>query len=416
MVSFSAGQEAARHLLEGPQRYTCLAGVTRSGKTFLIVRMIMMRALQAKGSRHAILRHHANAAWASIALGTLPQVVQVCFPGVRLKEHRQDGYFALPNDSRVWIGGLDDDDRVEKILGLEYASVFLNEASQIPYSTALIAFTRLAQVTRGIRQHAFVDLNPAGKSHWTNVLFGEQRDPVSMQPLKDPENYRRAFLNPPDNTENLSAEFLASLENLPEKQRKRFYEGVYVDEVDGALWTYETIDSGRRAPEDIPDEKRAAVVVALDPSGAAGRDDLGADEIGIVVAARGFDGDCYVLADLSCREAPAVWGRRAVVAFHEFRADCIVAESNFGRRDGSRDHTGGGPKCAGAPCDRKPRQGGSRRADLGTVRARPSASRRPVRQARGPALRLFLGGLHGQQQSRSCGRRDMGAHASFRGR
>jgi hypothetical protein len=53
-----------------------------------------------------------------------------------------------------------------------------------------------------------------------------------MQPLKDPENYRRAFLNPPDNTENLSAEFLASLENLSEKQRKRFYEGVYVDEID----------------------------------------------------------------------------------------------------------------------------------------------------------------------------------------
>ena len=50
MVSFSAGQEAARRLLEGPQRYTCLAGGTRSGKTFLIVRMIMIRALEAKES------------------------------------------------------------------------------------------------------------------------------------------------------------------------------------------------------------------------------------------------------------------------------------------------------------------------------------------------------------------------------
>lgn len=328
MVSFSAGQEAARRLLEGSQRYTCLAGGTRSGKTFLIVRAIVMRALQEKGSRHAILR--ANAARASIALGTLPQVVQLCFPGILLKEHRQDGYFALPNGSRIWIGGLDDKDRVEKILGLEYATVFLNEASQIPYSSALIAFTRLAQVTRGIRQQAFVDLNPAGKSHWTNVLFGDKRDPVSMQPLKDSENYRRVFLNPPDNIANLSKEFLASLENLPEKQRKRFYEGVYVDEVDGALWTYETIDSNRCSPEDISEEKRAAVVVAVDPSGAAGRDDLGADEIGIVVAARGFDGDSYILADLSCREAPAVWGRRAVTAFHEYRADCIVAESNFG--------------------------------------------------------------------------------------
>ena len=330
MVSFSAGQEAARRLLEGPQRYTCLAGGTRSGKTFLIVRAIIMRALQAKGSRHAILRFRANAARASIALGTLPQVVQLCFPGMPLKEHRQDGYFALPNGSRIWIGGLDDKDRVEKILGLEYATVFLNEASQIPYSSALIALTRLAQVSVGIHQHAFVDLNPLGKMHWTNVLFGDKRDPISMRLLNDPENYQRAFLNPTDNSTNLSMEFLESLQNLPEKQRKRFYEGVYVDEIDDALWTYETIDSNRCTPQDIPEEKRAAVVVALDPSGAAGRDDLGADEIGIVVAARGFDGDCYILADLSCREAPAVWGRRAVIAFHEYHADCIVAESNFG--------------------------------------------------------------------------------------
>jgi len=89
MVSFSAGQEAARRLLEGSQRYTCLAGGTRSGKTFLIVRAIVMRALQEKGSRHAILRFRANAARASIALGTLSQVVQLCFPGMLLKEHRR---------------------------------------------------------------------------------------------------------------------------------------------------------------------------------------------------------------------------------------------------------------------------------------------------------------------------------------
>ncbi len=330
MVTFSPGQEAARRLLEGPQRYTCLAGGTRSGKTFLIVRAIITRALKAEGSRHAILRFRANAARASIALDSLPQVARQCFPGASLRERRQDGYFELANGSRIWVGGLDDKDRVEKILGLEYSTVFLNEASQIPYSSALIAFTRLAQSAPRIGQRAFVDLNPVGKTHWTNQLFGEKRDPISRQLLKDPENYRRAFLNPPDNEANLSPEFLASLASLPEKQRKRFLEGVYVDEVDGALWTYAMIDENRCAAEDIAVNKRAAVVVAVDPSGAAGRDDLGSDEIGIIVAARGVDGDAYILDDLSCREAPAVWGRRAVVAFHQCQADCIVAESNFG--------------------------------------------------------------------------------------
>jgi phage terminase large subunit len=114
MVSFSAGQETARLLLEGPQRFTCLAGGTRSGKTFLIVRAIVARAIKAKRSRHAILRFHANAARASIALDTLPNVMHLCFPRFAIKEHRQDGYFELSNGSRIWIGGLDDKERVRK--------------------------------------------------------------------------------------------------------------------------------------------------------------------------------------------------------------------------------------------------------------------------------------------------------------
>ena len=287
MVRFGAAQEHARRLLEGPQRYSCLAGGTRSGKTFLIVQSIVFRALSAPDSRHAILRFHANAARASIALDTLPNVMRLCFPGTKLKERRQDGFFELPNKARIWIGGLDDKERVEKILGLEYVSIFLNEASQIPYASALVAFTRLAQSVPGLMQRAYVDLNPTTKAHWSNLLFGDKRDPVSMQLLADPENYARAFLNPPDNAANLSKQFLTSLANLPERQRKRFFEGVYVDELDGALWSYEVIESTRCAPDDILEEKRASVVVALDPSGASGRDDLGADEIGLIVAARG---------------------------------------------------------------------------------------------------------------------------------
>ncbi len=71
-------------------------------------------------------------------------------------------------------------------------------------------------------------------------------------------------------------------------------------------------------------------MVAVDPSGASGRDDERADEIGIVVAAQGDDGHAYVLADRSLRDAPAVWGRAAVRAYHEFDAMRILAEENFG--------------------------------------------------------------------------------------
>ena len=70
------------------------------------------------------------------------------------------------------------------------------------------------------------------------------------------------------------------------------------------------------------------IVVAVDPSGTSGEDE--GDSIGIVVAGRGVDGRGYVLADRSCKLSPAGWGRRVVDAYHEFRADRIVAERNFG--------------------------------------------------------------------------------------
>jgi phage terminase large subunit-like protein len=324
----TAKQQEAQRLLREGQRHTLLIGGSRSGKTTLLVHEIALRALQSDQSRHAILRLHANAARASIALDTLPKVFRKWFPGRPLKRHRTEGYFSLENDSEIWIGGLDDQERVEKILGKEYATIFLNECSQIPYSSVLIALTRLAQVARDLPQSAFYDLNPTGKGHWTNVLFGELRDPVSRQPLENPDDYARLLLNPGDNAANLSPAYLKSLEALPERQRKRFFEGIYIDELAGALFSYETIARARVA--ELGETRRVRVVVAVDPSGAAGRDDETADEIGIVVAAKGDDGHAYVLADRSLRDAPAAWGRAVAQAYHEFKADRIIAEENFG--------------------------------------------------------------------------------------
>ena len=201
----TAKQREAQKLLREGRRHTLLVGGSRSGKTTLLVHEIALRALSADGTRHAILRLHANAARGAIALDTLPKVLRRWFPGRPFKRHRTEGYFSLENESEIWIGGLDDQERVEKILGKEYATIFLNECSQIPYSSVLVALTRLAQVSRDLPQAAYYDLNPTGKGHWTNVLFGELRDPVSRQPLQDPDDYARLFLNPGDNAANPSA-------------------------------------------------------------------------------------------------------------------------------------------------------------------------------------------------------------------
>jgi phage terminase large subunit-like protein len=76
----------------------------------------------------------------------------------------------------------------------------------------------------------------------------------------------------------------------------------------------------------VPDLLR--VVVAVDPSGTRGGD--GGDSVGIVVAAKGADGFAYVLADRTCSLSPAGWGKRVADAADAFKADCVVAEANFG--------------------------------------------------------------------------------------
>ncbi len=330
-LAWSQGQIDAANALTGPARHACLFGGARSGKTFLTVRMIFMRAIKAPGSRHVALRYRFNAVWGALAgdaNSTIGTVNKLCFPDLKLNEHKKDGYYDFPNGSTFWLGGLEDKERLDKILGREYSTIYLNEASEIPYASAAIAFTRLAEVKPEIKQRIFVDLNPVGKSHWTNRMFVEGRDPITLQPLARPEDYACARLNPQDNIHNLTPEFLESLASLPEKQRKRFFEGVFVDEVEGALWTYENIERNRLAekPEDIMFRR---VVVGVDPSGAANKDS-GGDEIGIVVAALGSDGHGYVLADRSIKCGPREWASVAVQAYREFKADRIVAETNFG--------------------------------------------------------------------------------------
>jgi predicted phage terminase large subunit-like protein len=152
---------------------------------------------------------------------------------------------------------------------------------------------------------------------------------VSRLPLAKASNYLCYQLNPKDNIHNLSDEYIAYLDSLPEKQRKRFLDGEYVDEVENALWTYETIDKCRIGDDAaLPDMQR--VVIGVDPSGAAGPEDERSDEIGIIAAGLGTDGRGYVLADYSGRFAPEVWAQRVLYAWQNHQADIVVAEKNFG--------------------------------------------------------------------------------------
>lgn len=335
----TAKQELANQLLGGAAQHVLLRGGSRSGKTFLIVRAICLRAIKYKNSRHAMLRFRANAAKSSLWLDTLPKVMRLNWPHVKLGWHKQDGYVSFPNGSEIWIGGLQDQEQAEKILGMEFGTIFHNECTQTPYGSILLARTRLAQQIAGMTPKEYFDCNPSGTGHYTYKLWKEGRDPESGQPISAAD-YAEMQLNPYDNTANIATGYLKILESLPEKQRRRFLTGEWSPDIEGALWTLDTLDRCRVLVPDlaelehilklglIPQLKR--VIVAVDPSGCQGREDKRSDEIGISVSGLGTDGHAYVLADRSLRDGPEGWARAAINAYHDYKADCIVAETNYG--------------------------------------------------------------------------------------
>lgn len=99
----TAAQQRAIRLLSGPSRFVMLYGGSRSGKTFILVYAILVRALRAAGSRHAILRLHANTVRQSIRFDTLPKVVKLAFPGLGLSESKVDQLIRLPNGLRTLV-------------------------------------------------------------------------------------------------------------------------------------------------------------------------------------------------------------------------------------------------------------------------------------------------------------------------
>lgn len=131
-----------------------------------------------------------------------------------------------------------------------------------------------------------------------------------------------------DNAANLAPQFIHQIRQAyagTRLERQEVYAEL-LEDVEGALWNFDLIDS-KRWPKNTPLPVFRRVVVALDPAVSAGEK---SDETGIIVA--GLDGNRlgHVIEDLSGKYSPEKWGRIAVQAYHRWHADKIIGEANNG--------------------------------------------------------------------------------------
>jgi hypothetical protein len=88
--------------------------------------------------------------------------------------------------------------------------------------------------------------------HWAYKIFVQKKTFLSGEPLEKPELYASMILNPADNRDNLPEDYIADiLDALPEKQRARFRDGLWV-KAEGAI--YDKFDEGMIVePGELPE-------------------------------------------------------------------------------------------------------------------------------------------------------------------
>ncbi|OGV35012.1 MAG: hypothetical protein A2020_10790 [Lentisphaerae bacterium GWF2_45_14] len=207
-------------------------GGSRSGKTSLLTEYIVMRAFQYPGCRQLIARKFKNHAKQSIWNDTLRKYLTVNIPESLYTKSETELIVNFYNGSSIIIGGLDDDERVEKILGNEYVTILLNEATQLSWESVQMIMTRLAQKVYDTNGEMAVpklllDCNPRGPRHWLHMAGVRHIDPFSGKPLPDAAKWARISWSAYDNLSNLPREYIETLESLPENMRDRMLHGIW---------------------------------------------------------------------------------------------------------------------------------------------------------------------------------------------
>ena len=315
-------QRKAIDIMCGPATHDLFYGGSGSGKTVICSYALCARSLKVP-SRHAILRRRFRQAKTSVGLGTMPEVLERIglIRGDGYDLNKSDWFFSFPNGSEIWLGGLDDKERTDKILGTEYSTILFEECSEMQYDAITTALTRLRQPSELVKKAYFTE-NPPLKSHWSHKLFIEHIDPEDNTPVA-PEDFVALQMNPEGNRLNLGPEYLERLKKLPARKRKRFYDGIFGDDVLGALWTMNMISAYRVA--EAPALVR--IVVGVDPAVTSQEK---SEETGIIVGGICAAGHIYILDDVSMKGTPLEWGQAVVAAYKKWKADRIIGEVNQG--------------------------------------------------------------------------------------
>lgn len=251
MQQFSDKQKELLKLMHSDSQNIMGFGGRRSGKTYAIISDIVAASYQFPGLQTLVARSALSHVKASVWNQTLPEVLKH-YPNKTYRKHPGDLVLVIKTkpESRIVFGGFDDKERIEKQLGQEFAIIYANECSTISYDAVLLSQSSLAQNMEGFQNKFYYDMNPPAPTHWTHQLFIQKIDPKTGEELKRPDNYAALLMNPMDNPW-LDEQYIQTLDDLPERERRRYKYGEFV-KIEGAIYDSFDVNTHTIDLEDLP--------------------------------------------------------------------------------------------------------------------------------------------------------------------
>ena len=118
MFKLTPMQRQGRKILNGPAPNVLAVGGSRSGKTTLILRNILLRAAMTPNSRHLVFRSVRSDLVRAVWQDSLPKVLNEDFNGLAFKKDEKNLVMRLPhNKSEIWLGFLNESGSLESVLG-----------------------------------------------------------------------------------------------------------------------------------------------------------------------------------------------------------------------------------------------------------------------------------------------------------
>ena len=227
-------KDAVKKIIASRSKNIMLYGGSRSGKSFLAVYIMIVRACKIRCDQ-IIVRNTFNSIKNSIWMETLPAVFRVAFPDLPVSWDKTNYIATLPNGSTLRCAGLDDGDKLERLLGLEFSGIQAEECNQIPFVAIEKLKTRLAQ-RNDLKKIVLYTQNPTHKSSAYYQLFEQGINPQDGEAMDEEQrgDYLSIRMNVQGNLQNIDKDYVKMLEKLPEAERKRFLYGEYAEDNAGA--------------------------------------------------------------------------------------------------------------------------------------------------------------------------------------